>query len=507
MGNPHVAYCSKGGGTYQKPYYRTGTKDGGWATVINLSTADVDHRYPVVEIGKYNRAHVAVRYGANTIYHWYLDSPHASFTGPLTVMSSAGNGLRYNSMAADGEGNIHVVALEEGDNHLWSATHNGTAWVETENMDDGASWQMPDVGVKWGLGVTDDLLVASQTGASNVGIYSWKWNGSSWGQPETNTGETCDGFVSIEKRSPNGRSNTGYLLYKSGVLYIAFVTNLDSGPIPPRVVYTETGSSQDILRERRNTGSWGAESTLFDTDDSGDLRWHTALASPNGKYQAFLAAGGGTNTLYAYLTTASSLTSLNPGAIYSASYRSFHAAFEQQSGRLVVAASDPTSPNTVKYWVHDGTSMIVNGATYTFTSLTGYIHWVAMAPQPGSNQIALMALDSNSHTAGLIWNGSSWGNEKKLNTAALPTNTLEPIAVKYMLSGAHRGRAVFVWAESNDIYSWTWNGSSWEAAAKSKLDVAPGNISWLRLAADPNSDRLLLGIVHADQLYTLPWNG
>lgn len=154
QGNPHVAYCSKAGGSYQKPYYRTGTTAGGWGTAINLSADNVDHRFPVVEIGKYNRAHVAVRYGTNSIYHWYLDSPYTSAVGPTTAMSSSGNSLKYNSMAADGQGTIHMVALEESDNHIWSATHNGSAWTETENMDDGAAWQMPDVGVKWGAGVT-----------------------------------------------------------------------------------------------------------------------------------------------------------------------------------------------------------------------------------------------------------------------------------------------------------------------------------------------------------------
>ncbi len=506
QGNPHIAYCSNGGGSYQKPYYRTGTTSGGWATAINLSADDVDHRFPVVEIGRYNRAHVAVRYGTNSIYHWYLDSPYTSAMGPTPAMNSAGNSLKYNSMAADGQGTIHMVALEESDNHIWSATHNGSSWTETENMDDGAAWQMPDVGVKWGAGVTDDILVASRAGTSNVGVYYFQWNGSAWGQPETNTNETSDGFVSVEKKSPNGQTNTGYLMYKSGALYIAFVTGLDSGPLAPRAIYTEASGAQNILRQRTHSGSWSAESDFWNTGDASDLRWHTALSSPNGKYQAFLAAGG-SNTLYAYLVSSSSFTSLNPGGIYTASYRSFNAAFEQSSGRLLVVASHPSSPNTITYWVHDGATMIVNGATYTFSTLSGNIHWVEMASQPGSNQIALMVLDSNSHTAGLIWNGSSWGNEKKLNSAALPTNTREPIAVKYMLSGQYRGRAVFAWAETNDIYSWTWTGGAWESASKSKLEVTTNNITWLRLAADPNSDKLLLGIVDYDQLYTLPWNG
>lgn len=465
----------------------------------------MDHRFPVVEIGKYNRAHVAVRYGTNAIYHWYLDSPYTVAVGPTVAMSSGGNSLKYNSLAADGQGTLHLVALEEGDNHIWSAVHNGSAWTETENMDDGASWQMPDVGVKWGTGVTDDLVVASRAGSSNVGVYYLKWSGSAWGQPETNTGETSDGFVSVEKKSPSGRTNTGYLMYRSSTLYIAFVTGLDSGPLAPIVIYSD--ATWDILRKQTyDAGSWSGEGDVFDTNDAGDLRWHVAQASPNGKTQALLAVGS-SNTLYGYLWSGSTLTNLSLGSIYTASYRSFHAAFEQSSGRLLVVASHPSSPNTITYWVHDGSTMVVNGATYTFSTISGNIHWVQMAAQPGSNQIALMVLDSNAHTAGLIWNGSSWGSEKKLNSAALPTNTKEPIAVKYTLSGAYRGRAVFVWAEANDIYSWTWNGGAWESAAKSKMDATTYNITWLRLAADPNSDKLLLGIVDYDQLYTLAWNG
>jgi len=57
-------------------------------------------------------------------------------------------------------------------------------------------------------------------------------------------------------------------------------------------------------------------------------------------------------------------------------------------------------------------------------------------------------------------------------------------------------------------YSWTWDGSSWEGSVKSWTNGAPYNIYWMRLAADPNSDDLLLAFVdYYEDIYTLPWNG
>ena len=80
--------------------------------------------------------------------------------------------------------------------------------------------------------------------------------------------------------------------------------------------------------------------------------------------------------------------------------------------------------------------------------------------------------------AALIWDGdtNSWGNAKKLNSASLPTATEEPIAVQYMQGGTNVRKAVFVWAETNDIYGWTWTGSAWASAACSRnTPPFPGN--------------------------------
>jgi len=96
------------------------------------------------------------------------------------------------------------------------------------------------------------------------------------------------------------------------------------------------------------------------------------------------------------------------------------------------------------------------------------------------------------------------GNEQSLSTALSATDQ-EAIAVEYMQAGSNGGRALFAWAESSNVYGRVWTGSGWDSA-QSKTAVS--NIEWLRLAADPSTDDLMLGYEDSNAyLYALKWTG
>ena len=78
-----------------------------------------------------------------------------------------------------------------------------------------------------------------------------------------------------------------------------------------------------------------------------------------------------------------------------------------------------------------------------------------------------------------------------------------------MQAGTNAGKALTVWAQTNNnIYGRVWNGSGW---MQPPLKLRPPHTArWLRLKADPNSDKLLLGIHYSganSDINVIPWTG
>ncbi len=286
---------------------------------------------------------------------------------------------------------------------------------------------------------------------------------------------------------------------------VAQILALKPGPQNlPLLAYTDTAAVDTIRYSTYNT-SWSAEATGPDTNDN-NLTWHVAKTAPVAREHVVLAASYDNKTLYASLYNGTSWSIKNLGTVYTTDYRCFNAAYEHASGDLVIVASTTTA-NQIKYWVWNGTSWVVDGATYTFTTIDRNIDRVRMASQPGTNQVALAVIDNDSDVVGLIWDGNvnSWGNEKKVGTAT--TYDAEAIGVEYMQASTNAGQALFVWGQSTTLYSWTWTGTAWAGASNSKAGIS-GNIRWISLAADPSSDDMLVALFNeANDVQTVNWTG
>jgi hypothetical protein len=149
------------------------------------------------------------------------------------------------------------------------------------------------------------------------------------------------------------------------------------------------------------------------------------------------------------------------GSVSSAANRAFDVAYEELSGRAIVAYSDNTS--TPKYRIWNGSSFSSEGSIDV--GATTAIRWIRMVSRPGSNNIILLARwrPGNNYSSAIIWNGSSWGNQ-----TGLENNTDSVIDYECQDAGyATNGNAIVIYvnggtqaARRRPKYK-TWNGSNW----------------------------------------------
>ncbi len=266
-----------------------------------------------------------------------------------------------------------------------------------------------------------------------------------------------------------------------------------SHALDPLLVYTNAATT-DTIFHRSYTTSWQSESTGPDINDAG-LVWHVARTSPTGREHAVLAASYTNRNLYLAFYDESGWSGGDSGSyktlttLPNTDYRLFSAAYEQASGELLIVAA--TAANQITYWLWNGSTWIVNGETYAFTTLTGVnkqIYWIRTATQPGRNEIAFIAQTAGNEVVALVWNGecNSWSNEKRLGS--VNADDQESVGVEY---GQNSGRALFVWAYADTIYGWEWTGSAWAVGYQSKSGFAQ-YIRWVCLAAKPGSDDLVV---------------
>lgn len=110
-------------------------------------------------------------------------------------------------------------------------------------------------------------------------------------------------------------------------------------------------------------------------------------------------------------------------------YRGFDIEYEQSSGDAIIVAGDGSAdPN---YYVWNGSSW-ASGVDVNIPT-TGVPYWIELASRPGSNELALITLDSNTDVYGMRWTGSAWdtmGTATAWETTA-STATRKAIDVAY----------------------------------------------------------------------------
>ncbi len=191
--------------------------------------------------------------------------------------------------------------------------------------------------------------------------------------------------------------------------------------------------------------------------------------------------------------------------------RRFDIAYEQSSGRAMVVYSKNatgSAGNEMGYRIWDGSTWtaegLINSANLTRSVANNAVAWIKLASRPGSNEIALAAVDNGNavlNTATLtafIWSGSAWGNEPgtALDTTYSCSATITT-GVQYdnfdLAYESQSGELMVVWsyqhtATNANSYA-TYSGGAW--SGKTAMPGTAVAALQTYIAPNPRTNQLL----------------
>jgi len=181
--------------------------------------------------------------------------------------------------------------------------------------------------------------------------------------------------------------------------------------------------------------------------------------------------------------------------------RTFDIAYEQISGNAVVVYKG--AETDVVYWIcWNGSSWSNSYAINLSTHGAGTINWIRLAPKPNSNQILLGIQDSSSDISFHVLSGST-----PVSNSGIVVEWATESASAYCFDIAweqQSGDGMVVWAGPDEYNFYRiWNGSVWSSSSTvdmGSLSISVSNGFWIRLVADPNSDKILMGTVESTTL-------
>ncbi len=180
-------------------------------------------------------------------------------------------------------------------------------------------------------------------------------------------------------------------------------------------------------------------------------------------------------------------------------------AYEQLSGDAVLVWNNTTTAGTnqLTWNVWNGTAWSTN----TNISTTGEPQQMRLAANPNSDEMILVTSNASAHDYARVWNGSSWSTAQTLEAASGGAQTAIGVAYEQQ-----SGDGLVVYGKASDVklYYRTYSGGSW--SAEQSLDPAALGVTtqpqWVAIAADPNSDRIAVGVVtNGGKTWLALWDG
>ncbi len=180
-------------------------------------------------------------------------------------------------------------------------------------------------------------------------------------------------------------------------------------------------------------------------------------------------------------------------------------AYEQLSGdAMIIWNSGGTTARGIRYMTWDGSTY---SACDSITAPNaGEPQHMQLASSPDSDEMVLIASNSNSVDYALVWDGSAWGNSVTLDNPGTGDNRTD-IAVAYEQQS---GDAMVVYGDNSEyMFFRKWDGSTWSV----EDSLAPpggvaGNVRWATLTADPLSNHLVLGVLNSSSdIWLAVWDG
>lgn len=186
------------------------------------------------------------------------------------------------------------------------------------------------------------------------------------------------------------------------------------------------------------------------------------------------------------------------GGVSNNQRRGMDVTYETSSGDGMIVYCDGDADPSYRIW---------NGATWSAAttinlSSANNCEYIALASDPQSDEIILVARDTGTQYEVQVWSGSAWGNSKTIGSMSDVAN--EGIAVNYEESGDQAIVAV-----SNGLaasIAWTaWNGTEWSVNSTQGLG---DDFEWGTLRRDVGSDNMALCYVDQDSdVGVLRWDG
>jgi hypothetical protein len=220
----------------------------------------------------------------------------------------------------------------------------------------------------------------------------------------------------------------------------------------------------------------------------------TSAAAPDGQSGVVLGVtddGNGKGTIAGQRWSAGTWSAMpiNPLGVNALTNRqSFAVAYEQTSGDAMVVWNEAGALKYATY-TSQGWSGPQVLAAYTGASPDR----IQIAAQPKGDQLLLTVSDGNVHDRALVWNGASWGHEVVLDISGGQSS--EQLALSPVYESVS-GDATVVYAKSGDnkLYTRVFQGNTWGPEVSVNLNIS-GQPLTLVTAADPNSDRIALGVL------------
>ncbi len=264
-----------------------------------------------------------------------------------------------------------------------------------------------------------------------------------------------------------------------------------------------------------NVSDWNG-SAFTGTTDANDMgQWRIVEAAGSTTRDEIIAVGVDNviGQIKGQLWDGTNWTDLpfNTLAFSSDSFKqNFDVAYESQSGDAIVIWANGSSGTNISYRVWDGSNWS-NEATIAGPNLSWAVE-TRLEASPTSDEMVLIVSDSSNTEWAVVWDGDSWGNATVLDNSSASGDHTE-IAVAFESQSGH-AMVIYDGVDNyNDLAYQTWNGSSWSGQQTLALPfngLAETDVEFTAIAADPNSDRLAIGVVTAgteNQVVFAVWDG
>ena len=275
------------------------------------------------------------------------------------------------------------------------------------------------------------------------------------------------------------------------------------------VVYYDSSTStsrQTPMYRGWDNGYFSGEYSVGPLDGAepyGDGHWRFVACPKRNEFIALVnTQKDGYRVLNAFVHNGSTwtMTLITTSLGLTKTYGPYDIAYEQKSGRaIIVYRREATSTSNPQYQVWDGTTWTSYAPTVDFGSS---VQWIKLIPKPETDEIMMVAQLSDFSVKTAVWDGNSWTAGTTL--FSVPTD-VQPCfdgiyenTTKRFILVVSSGTST---ATDNAFQYVIWDSTAWAGPYYDTFSpLAGGNIRWMKLAAKPNSDEILLGVCNATVL-------